>query len=130
MTVLDTLRLDQLTRDGHRIGTLEAARMASLLRASVTAEARALTDELVLLTTEHEAEHGRRRRRHRPDALRSLMDTVAAFSADLIAARRNAASKGFCYRAADRAAFSATRATSRHFGKLAETWPALGALMV
>lgn len=113
---LDPSRPDRLTADGYRVGALEAARMATLLRRPVTAEGRALVRELVELTLLHEA---RRTRAYRADALRSLEATVAALAADLLVGWLNMkAAEGFIYRATDNREFSETRASSRHFDKL------------
>lgn len=108
-------RPDRLTQNGHCVGALEAARMASLLRAPVTDEGRALAGALVELTLAHEEGQ---ERAYRDDTRRSLEATVAAVVADLLVGRLNAAAQRFVHRATDNVEFSETRASSRHFDKL------------
>lgn len=106
---------NRLTKDGHRVRTLEAARMAALLRTPLTDEGRSLAEELVELTLAHEEG---RERAYKADALASLAATVAAVVADLLVGQLNAAAEGFIHRATDNGEFSETRASSRHFDKL------------
>ena len=101
---------------------LEAAQMATFLRAPETANAKKFVSALTDQTLEHEAVTTPRQRKRRTKDMEFFEKAIAAFAADLIEHNESYASDGYLYRSSDREALSETLVSSRHFEQLITFW--------
>jgi len=101
------------------------ARMSELCHHPRSPEAEALVGHLLALTLAHEAEHHPRRHKWRDADLKALEQGLGAFAADLLIHAGNVASRGTMYRGSNRAEFSMTLCSSRHFERLVCFWSEL-----
>lgn len=125
--MLDTYLTTDATKD-H----LLAARMATLMHEAKSENAIAFRDAVLSDLNQSKAEtasaKGKRARRPQAKALQSRCDTLDAILADLILASGHREALGFCYRSANRQAFSSseTKATSRVYDWQMDALDALG----
>lgn len=109
---------------------LQNAPMADLLRKPISDEASDFVAHLYDLMIKAESKGKPRKRARRDDYVKTMMQTIAAFSGDLIHVSENASSLGYCYRSTNKGEFTNTIATSRNFETLATLWADMGLIEV
>ena len=102
------------------------AKMATFMRIPDSSQAWNFARELANETGRAEMEYKPRQRRRSTTQREVFLKGVGALGGELVRHSGNLDAKGFCYRAADRAAFTGTGISSRNFEHLTELWEKIG----